>query len=98
MKWRAWPASNVLLSAADFRMVGVVDERAQKRTERVQPAGGPVSPSATVTAPSDEALPFPERHPQLARLILVAVWLYVAALWLLALDQTFNWGIFGPKV
>jgi hypothetical protein len=26
------------------------------------------------------------------------VWIYVAALWLLALDQTFNWGIFGPKM
>lgn len=26
------------------------------------------------------------------------VWLYVAALWLLALDQTFRWGLFGPAV
>jgi hypothetical protein len=26
------------------------------------------------------------------------VWLYVAALWLLAMDRTFDWGIFGPKV
>lgn len=33
-----------------------------------------------------------------ARVILAGVWIYVAALWLLALDQTFNWGIFGPKV
>ena len=32
------------------------------------------------------------------RVVLAGVWLYVAALWLLALDQTFNWGIFGPKV
>lgn len=32
------------------------------------------------------------------KIILVAVWIYVAALWLLALDQTFHWGIFGPKV
>ncbi|MBI5691577.1 MAG: hypothetical protein HZC55_15960 [Verrucomicrobia bacterium] len=31
------------------------------------------------------------------KLILAAVWLYVAALWLLALDQTFGWGIFGAK-
>lgn len=31
------------------------------------------------------------------KLILAAVWVYVAALWLLALDQTFGWGIFGPK-
>ncbi len=32
------------------------------------------------------------------KVILAAVWIYVAALWLLALDQTFHWGIFGPKV
>ncbi|WP_414663761.1 hypothetical protein [Horticoccus sp. 23ND18S-11] len=32
------------------------------------------------------------------KIILAAVWIYVAALWLLALDQTFHWGIFGPKV
>lgn len=32
------------------------------------------------------------------KIIFVGVWIYVAALWLLALDQTFHWGIFGPKV
>lgn len=32
------------------------------------------------------------------QIVLIAVWIYVAALWLLALDQTFHWGIFGPKV
>jgi hypothetical protein len=32
------------------------------------------------------------------KILFVAVWVYVAALWLLALDQTFHWGIFGPKV
>ena len=32
------------------------------------------------------------------KIALVAVWCYVAALLLLALDQTFHWGIFGPKV
>jgi hypothetical protein len=32
------------------------------------------------------------------RIIFVALWIYVAALWLLALDQTFHWGIFGPDV
>jgi hypothetical protein len=32
------------------------------------------------------------------KIIFIGVWVYVAALWLLALDQTFNWGIFGPKV
>jgi hypothetical protein len=34
----------------------------------------------------------------IAKWVLVGVWIYVAALWLLALDQTFNWGIFGPKM
>ena len=32
------------------------------------------------------------------KIILVGIWIYVGALWLLALDQTFGWGIFGPKV
>ncbi len=32
------------------------------------------------------------------KIALIAIWLYVAALWLLALDQTFHWGLFGPKV
>ncbi len=32
------------------------------------------------------------------KIIFIGVWIYVGALWLLALDQTFNWGIFGPKV
>lgn len=29
---------------------------------------------------------------------LVTLWLYVGALWLLALDQTFRWGLFGPRI
>jgi hypothetical protein len=35
---------------------------------------------------------------KIGQIVLVGVWIYVAALWLLALDQTFNWGIFGPKI
>ena len=38
------------------------------------------------------------RRRMIGKLVLIGVWIYVAALWLLALDQTFNWGIFGPKV
>lgn len=34
----------------------------------------------------------------IGKIVLAGVWIYVAALWLLALDQTFHWGIFGPKV
>mgnify|MGYP001005086401 CR=1 FL=1 len=29
-----------------------------------------------------------------ARVLFAGIWIYVGALWLLALDQTFRWGIF----
>ncbi len=29
-----------------------------------------------------------------ANLVLAAVWVYVAMIWLLALDQQFHWGVF----
>lgn len=32
------------------------------------------------------------------KIVLVGVWVYVAALCLLAIDQWFNLGIFGPKL
>jgi hypothetical protein len=35
------------------------------------------------------------RRRQIGRIVLAGVWVYVAALWLLALDQTFDWGVFG---
>jgi hypothetical protein len=38
------------------------------------------------------------RRRRWGQILLIAVWLYVAALWLLALDRSFDWGIFGPKV
>ena len=38
------------------------------------------------------------RRRMIAKIVLVGIWIYVAALWLLALDQWFNWGIFGPKI
>jgi hypothetical protein len=38
------------------------------------------------------------RKRMVGKIAFVAVWVYVAALLLLALDQTFHWGIFGPKV
>lgn len=42
----------------------------------------------------DSADPRRRRYGQIA---LVVVWLYVAALWLLAIDQPFGLGIFGAK-
>ncbi len=69
------------------------------------------SPSAPATAPTmgsaaaATADPAPAwidstdpRKRTIGKIVLVVVWVYVAALWLLALDQTFHWGIFGPKV
>ena len=55
------------------------------------PAGAGANPA--VTEP-----PFYKRHPKIANAIFAALCVYVAMLWLLALDQTFHWGIFGPKV
>jgi hypothetical protein len=34
------------------------------------------------------------RRRRIGRGVLAAVWIYVAALWVLALDQTFGWGVF----
>ena len=66
----------------------------------------PATASATAqTAPAEPASSFvpwiesddPKKR-LIGKIVLVAAWIYVAALWLLALDQTFHWGIFGPKV
>lgn len=67
------------------------------------PAAAPSSaaPASAGVAPAAEPSWLESDDPrkrQWGKLILVAVWLYVAALWLLALDQWFRWGIFGPKV
>lgn len=59
-----------------------------------QTAAGAAEPAAT-TVWIDSSDP---RKRMIGKAVLTAVWLYVAALWLLALDQTFQWGIFGPKV
>ena len=64
------------------------------------PAPAPVATpagAASAAAPSwlDSADP---RKRMWGKIIFCAVWIYVGALWLLALDQTFHWGIFGPKV
>jgi hypothetical protein len=67
----------------------------------------PAAPAAAMPAPAlgkagAEATSWLESSDPRMRLwgkiILVAVWIYVGALCLLALDQTFHWGIFGPKV
>ncbi len=61
------------------------------------PSAATVGVAAETAAPSwlDSADP---RKRLGGKIIFVALWLYVGALWLLALDQMFHWGIFGPKV
>ena len=56
------------------------------------------APTPTATTPADAAEPFYKRHPKIANAIFAVLCVYVAMLWLLALDQTFHWGIFGPKM
>ena len=64
------------------------------------PASATPAPAAAATTAAnpawiDSADP---RKRAIGKVVLVGIWIYVAALWLLALDQTFHWGIFGPKI
>jgi hypothetical protein len=72
------------------------------------PSSGSVAPAPTGTvAPSMAAAASasstgavaatnPQRQRLIANITMVVVCLYIAALYLLALDQWFKWGIFGP--
>lgn len=64
---------------------------AQPATAAAAPATAPAEHVAWMDSPDP-------RKRMFGRIAYVAVWIYVAALCLLALDQTFHWGIFGPKV
>ena len=78
-------------------------QRANKSLPPLAPEVTPPNPAAAsssgapaVDAPVawiDAANP---RRRLIGKIVLAGVWLYVAALWLLALDQTFHWGLFGP--
>ena len=69
------------------------------------PAPRPPSPAPTAAPqpvpaagqPGDTDAPFYERHPTASNVIFAGVCVYVAMIWLLALDQTFHWGIWGPQ-
>ena len=75
-----------------------------KSAPQLQPATVPAAPAPSASVPAavseanvawiDSTDP---RKRLVGKIALVVVWLYVAALMLLALDQTFHWGIFGPK-
>jgi hypothetical protein len=62
-------------------------------------ASGPAPAATTAPDGSDSWLDSSDpRRRTLGRVLLAGIWLYLAALWLLALDQWFRWGIFGPTV
>ncbi|MSU67032.1 MAG: hypothetical protein EXS40_00430 [Opitutaceae bacterium] len=62
------------------------------------PLPTPSPASSEVAAPPPSWLDSPDPRQRLSeKTILIAVALYVAALCLLALDQTFHLGLFGPK-
>jgi preprotein translocase subunit SecE len=47
-------------------------------------------------ADKPEAGSLPDKRGLVAKIALVAVWIYVAMIFLLAADQQFHWGIFPP--
>jgi hypothetical protein len=79
--------------------------RAKPNTPTPAPVAQPAVAAATPTAvPKGDATEHvawmdstdPKKR-MIGQIAYVAVWIYVAALCLLALDQTFHWGIFGPN-
>ena len=69
---------------------------AKRNDDAPKPAPAPVALDGTPTA--ETIAPFYERHPKIANALFAALCVYVAMLGLLALDQTFHWGIFGPQI
>ena len=74
-----------------------------KRAAAPNPTPAPLPAVAADAAGSGAAVaeatePFYKRHPKIANVIFAALCVYVAMIWLLALDQTFHWGLFGPKI
>lgn len=53
----------------------------------------PTPPAASASVPPQPADP---RRRMIANITLVGFSLYVAMIWLLALDQQFHWGLFKP--
>jgi type VI protein secretion system component VasF len=61
------------------------------------PAPNATTVAAAAAEPAWIDSPDPRRR-RWGKIALWVVWAYVGALWLLALDQWFGWGIFGPKI
>lgn len=78
-------------------------KREAAATSDLTPSPAPAVGGAAAVAANPEAATAwidssDPRKRTIGKIVLIGVWIYVAALWLLALDQTFHWGIFGPKV
>ncbi|MBL9188937.1 MAG: hypothetical protein JNK23_15750 [Opitutaceae bacterium] len=76
---------------------------AKRKAPSPAPAHSAAAASTAPAMPTEAAAPswldsVDPRKRMWGKIALVVLWLYVAALWLLALDQSFSWGIFGPKV
>ena len=82
-------------------------KNSKSRDVKPAPASAPAlataapAPAASTTEPEAHVAWIDSTDPRkrlVGKITLVAVWIYAAALMLLALDQTFHWGIFGPKI
>ena len=71
---------------------------AKSKTAAAKPASTPPPVHVSAGDAPAEEVPFYQRHPKIANAIFAALCVYVAMLWLLALDQTFHWCLFGPKL
>ncbi len=84
-------------SAAKAPSPSSADLAAATATTATTAAASAPAPEPAAPAPAWIDSPDP-RKKRLGQAVLAGVWLYVAALWLLAVDQYFNLGIFGPKI
>jgi hypothetical protein len=81
-----------------------MDAKAAKKHPKpsIPSSAVPATPASESQSPGDPAPAWLEsadpRKRAIGKVLLAGVWLYVAAIWLLALDQTFHWGIFDPKL
>lgn len=75
----------------------------QSKSSPSAPASpAPAAAASAAVAANEDNVPWIEsadpRRRMIGKIALVVLWIYVAALCLLAIDQWFNLGIFGPKI
>lgn len=72
--------------------------KSESRAVKPTPAPAQAANPAAGDAPEPAWIDSPDPRRRLwGKVALWVIWAYVAALWLLALDQLLGWGIFGPK-